>query len=349
MEAVGGTVHWDGTLPGLDPHGRHRHYAMMIATLARLHAIDPEAAGLADYGKPGNYFARQVDRWTRQYRAAEEDRLEDVERLIRVAAQDRARAAGHRQRPRRLPPRQPDLLARRRRQRGARLGAVDARRSARRFQLPADALGAARGRPQCARRARPAGIGHPDPGRGGGALLPGRRPGGPARARLVLRLQPVPAGRHPPGRGPPAPRPATPRASTPPPWRRGCRRSPPRPGPSPSGRGPEMDLAGRVVAVTGAARGIGRALAEAAQARGANRRRPRPGRRRGGGRRRPLGGRAYPLDVADAEAVAGTLARIEARSGRSPCNSRMPASSSAIPIPPLRPRPIRRAGNAPGR
>jgi aminoglycoside phosphotransferase (APT) family kinase protein len=82
MEAVGGTVHWDGTLPGLDPHARHRHYAMMIATLARLHAIDPEAAGLADYGKPGNYFARQVDRWTRQYRAAEEDRLEDVERLI---------------------------------------------------------------------------------------------------------------------------------------------------------------------------------------------------------------------------------------------------------------------------
>ncbi|MEG9529096.1 MAG: phosphotransferase family protein, partial [Hyphomicrobiales bacterium] len=82
MEAVDGAVHWDGALPGLDPHARHRHYAGMIATLARLHAVDPEAAGLADYGRPGNYFARQVDRWTRQYRAAEDGRLEDVERLI---------------------------------------------------------------------------------------------------------------------------------------------------------------------------------------------------------------------------------------------------------------------------
>ncbi|MDP4027088.1 phosphotransferase family protein [Methylobacterium sp. NEAU 140] len=82
MEAVDGQVHWDGALPGLSPHARHRHYAAMIATLARLHAIDPEAAGLGDYGRPGNYFARQVDRWTRQYRAAEDGRLEDVERLI---------------------------------------------------------------------------------------------------------------------------------------------------------------------------------------------------------------------------------------------------------------------------
>ena len=82
MEAVDGAVHWDGALPGRDPRARHRHYAAMIATLARLHAIDPEAAGLSDYGRPGNYFARQVDRWTRQYRAAEDGRLEDVERLI---------------------------------------------------------------------------------------------------------------------------------------------------------------------------------------------------------------------------------------------------------------------------
>ena len=82
MEAVEGEVHWDGALPGLDPHARHRHYAAMIGTLARLHAIDPDSAGLSDYGKAGNYFARQVDRWTKQYRAAEDGRLEDVERLI---------------------------------------------------------------------------------------------------------------------------------------------------------------------------------------------------------------------------------------------------------------------------
>lgn len=82
MEAVEGVVHWDGALPGLDPHARHRRYAAMIGTLARLHAIDPDSAGLSDYGKAGNYFARQVDRWTRQYRAAEDGRLDDVERLI---------------------------------------------------------------------------------------------------------------------------------------------------------------------------------------------------------------------------------------------------------------------------
>jgi aminoglycoside phosphotransferase (APT) family kinase protein len=82
MEAVDGAVHWDGSLPGLDPHGRHRHYAAMIGTLARLHGIDPESAGLSDFGKAGNYFARQIDRWTRQYRAAEDGRIEDVEHLI---------------------------------------------------------------------------------------------------------------------------------------------------------------------------------------------------------------------------------------------------------------------------
>ncbi|WP_179240096.1 phosphotransferase, partial [Methylobacterium radiotolerans] len=53
MEAFDGAVHCDGALPGLVPHARHRHYAGMIATLARLHAIDPEAAGLGDYGRPG--------------------------------------------------------------------------------------------------------------------------------------------------------------------------------------------------------------------------------------------------------------------------------------------------------
>ena len=82
MEAVDGTVHWDGALPGLPPRARHHHYAAMIGTLARLHAIEPEAADLGDYGRPGNYFSRQVDRWTRQYRAAEGDRLEAAERLI---------------------------------------------------------------------------------------------------------------------------------------------------------------------------------------------------------------------------------------------------------------------------
>ena len=50
--------------------------------LARLHAIDVDAAGLSDFGRPGSYFARQLQRWTEQYRASETDRIDDMERLI---------------------------------------------------------------------------------------------------------------------------------------------------------------------------------------------------------------------------------------------------------------------------
>lgn len=82
MEAVDGVVHWDGALPGLEPEARRAAYEAMIGTLARLHAIDPDAVGLGDYGRPGNYFARQVDRWTRQYRASGAEPIEAAERLI---------------------------------------------------------------------------------------------------------------------------------------------------------------------------------------------------------------------------------------------------------------------------
>ena len=82
MEAVEGTIHWDGTLPDLKPAERRRVYEAMIGTLARLHNVDYEAIGLGDYGRPGNYFARQVERWTKQYRASETDRIEAAERLI---------------------------------------------------------------------------------------------------------------------------------------------------------------------------------------------------------------------------------------------------------------------------
>ncbi|WP_375456651.1 phosphotransferase family protein [uncultured Methylobacterium sp.] len=82
MEAVEGAVHWDAGLPGLAPAARRAVYEAMIGTLARLHGIDHAAVGLSDYGRPGNYFARQVERWTKQYRAAEGERLEAAERLI---------------------------------------------------------------------------------------------------------------------------------------------------------------------------------------------------------------------------------------------------------------------------
>jgi aminoglycoside phosphotransferase (APT) family kinase protein len=82
MEAVEGAIHWDGALPGMKPAERRRVYEAMIGALARLHNVDYEAIGLADYGRPGNYFARQVERWTKQYRASETDRIEAAENLI---------------------------------------------------------------------------------------------------------------------------------------------------------------------------------------------------------------------------------------------------------------------------
>lgn len=82
MALVEGRTLWDGTLPGMSRADRAAHYEAMVDTLADLHAIDYEAVGLGDFGKPGNYFERQVARWTRQYRAAQTDDLPEAERLI---------------------------------------------------------------------------------------------------------------------------------------------------------------------------------------------------------------------------------------------------------------------------
>ena len=73
---------WDGTLPDYAPAERTGIYDAMCDTLAALHNTDVAAAGLGDYGRPGNYFERQVARWTKQYRASETERMESVERLI---------------------------------------------------------------------------------------------------------------------------------------------------------------------------------------------------------------------------------------------------------------------------
>ena len=73
---------WDGTLPGYSPEERAGVYNAMCDTLAALHNTDHEAAGLSDYGRPGNYFERQVARWTKQYRASETEPMESVEKLI---------------------------------------------------------------------------------------------------------------------------------------------------------------------------------------------------------------------------------------------------------------------------
>ena len=73
---------WDGTLPDYAPVERTGIYNAMCDTLAQLHTTDHVAAGLGDYGKPGNYFERQVARWTKQYRASETEHMPEVERLI---------------------------------------------------------------------------------------------------------------------------------------------------------------------------------------------------------------------------------------------------------------------------
>ncbi len=82
MGCVEGRTIWDGAMPGATPEERRATYLAMVDTLAALHGVDVAAAGLASYGKPGNYFGRQVDRWTRQYRLAETETMPAMERLI---------------------------------------------------------------------------------------------------------------------------------------------------------------------------------------------------------------------------------------------------------------------------
>jgi aminoglycoside phosphotransferase (APT) family kinase protein len=82
MELVEGRIFWNGMLPGQTPSERRALYEAMITTLARLHAVDPAAVGLQDFGRPGNYFARQIERWTKQYRASQTEEIVTIEKLI---------------------------------------------------------------------------------------------------------------------------------------------------------------------------------------------------------------------------------------------------------------------------
>ena len=82
MDMVEGRILWDQTLPQYQPAERRAIFTDKIATLAALHNTDHESIGLGDYGRPGNYMGRQVDRWTKQYKASETVRIEDMERLI---------------------------------------------------------------------------------------------------------------------------------------------------------------------------------------------------------------------------------------------------------------------------
>lgn len=96
MERMDGRIFWDAALPEQSPQERAAIYMAMNKTIAALHAIDPAHIGLGDFGASGNYFERQIARWTKQYRAAEMDRIEAMEQLInwlpsRIPADEPAR------------------------------------------------------------------------------------------------------------------------------------------------------------------------------------------------------------------------------------------------------------------
>jgi aminoglycoside phosphotransferase (APT) family kinase protein len=83
MDMVEGRIFWDATFPGVSREERPRYFDAMNETIARLHAFDPAAIGLGEYGRPGNYFARQISRWTKQYLADEAaGRSADMDALV---------------------------------------------------------------------------------------------------------------------------------------------------------------------------------------------------------------------------------------------------------------------------
>lgn len=82
MDYVEGRLFWDAALPEVAPANRRAIYEEMTRVIAALHSVDYSAAGLGDYGKAGHYIERQVVRWTQQYRAAETETIDAMERLI---------------------------------------------------------------------------------------------------------------------------------------------------------------------------------------------------------------------------------------------------------------------------
>jgi aminoglycoside phosphotransferase (APT) family kinase protein len=82
MSHVDGRIFWQSHLPGLHPAERAAIYDAANATIARLHGFDPAAIGLAGYGRGENYVARQVERWSKQYRASETQTIDDMEQLM---------------------------------------------------------------------------------------------------------------------------------------------------------------------------------------------------------------------------------------------------------------------------
>ena len=97
MDYVSGKIHKDPSLPDLDPESRKKVYAAMNKTIAKIHSVDVNAAGIADYGKhgkdadkyeecmpddAGGYVARQVKTWSRQYQASKTQEIESMNKVM---------------------------------------------------------------------------------------------------------------------------------------------------------------------------------------------------------------------------------------------------------------------------
>jgi aminoglycoside phosphotransferase (APT) family kinase protein len=82
MECVEGRIFWEPQLPGMEAAERAAIYDAMNDVIARIHSADYEALGLGDFGKPGNYFERQITRWSKQYKASETETIEAMDKLI---------------------------------------------------------------------------------------------------------------------------------------------------------------------------------------------------------------------------------------------------------------------------
>ncbi|MFM9887429.1 MAG: phosphotransferase family protein [Burkholderiales bacterium] len=82
MECVEGRVLWDQSLPGMTPAERGAIYDEMNRVMAALHAVDYQSVGLEGFGRPGNYIARQIDRWSKQYRLSETEQVPAMDQLI---------------------------------------------------------------------------------------------------------------------------------------------------------------------------------------------------------------------------------------------------------------------------
>lgn len=89
MDYVDGRIFWNAALPEQSVTERAAIYDAMNQVLADLHSVDPAAVGLSDYGKPGNYFERQLSRWTTQYRASETEHIPAMEALMQWLEQNK--------------------------------------------------------------------------------------------------------------------------------------------------------------------------------------------------------------------------------------------------------------------